>query len=69
MSLDAFPTVLDLVRNPFVLRLFVEALPGLNEDVQRHLTRHIIYNVFVTQWFAREIARLSLGDKQALGLV
>jgi hypothetical protein len=69
VSLDAFPTVLDLVRNPFVLRLFVEALPGLTMDDQRHLTRYTIYNVFVTQWFTREIARLSPGDKQALGLV
>ena len=69
VSLDAFPTVLDLVRNPFVLRLFVEALPGLSEDDKQHLTRYTVYNVFVTQWFKREIGRLSAGDKQALGLV
>jgi hypothetical protein len=67
--LEAFPTVLDLVRNPFVLRLFVEALPGLSEDDKQHLTRYTIYNVFVTQWFTREIARLSPRDHESLGLV
>ena len=69
VSLEAFPTVLYLVRNPFVLRLFVEALPGLSEDDKQHLTRYTIYSVFVTQWFTREIDRLSPRDQEALGLV
>ncbi len=52
-------TLRDLTRNPFVLRLFVDALPSLvasgSPTALRGLTRHAVYHAFVRQWFDREV--------------
>ena len=65
------PSLMEMTRNPFVLRLFVDVLPSMVAagTSLRHITRYSLYNAFVTQWFTREVARKS-GDEQAsLGVV
>ncbi len=64
---DQAPSMLELVRNPFILRLFVEALPGIAAAEWDSLTRYKIYNVFVRQWFTREVAK-SPDRRTALGI-
>ena len=47
------PSIKEMARNPFVLRLFVDALPGLKatgRDLTR-VTRYDVYSGFVSQWF------------------
>jgi hypothetical protein len=64
------PSIKEMTRNPFVLRLFVDALPGLKatgRDLTR-VTRYDVYSGFVTQWFGREVARLPVDQRLALGL-
>ena len=63
-----------MVRNPFILRLFVEALPQLQAEAQRagqtdlgDIKRFDIYQAFVTQWFGREVQRLSERTRALLG--
>jgi WD40 repeat protein len=60
--MDQSLSVKEMVRNPFVLRLFVEALPELQRQGRdlRGIKRYDIYNAFVTHWFARETARLPI---------
>ena len=62
------PSVKDLVRNPFVLKLFVEALPHLPEAGQGHITRYKVYQIFTSQWCAREVERMPPARKAELGL-
>jgi hypothetical protein len=56
----ASPSIKAMVRNPFVLRLFTDALPELQKQgrVLESIKRYDIYKAFVTQWFVRETARL-----------
>jgi hypothetical protein len=57
------PSLKEMTRNPFVLRLFVEVLPTLKasgKDLGK-LTRYDIYSGFVTQWFERELRRIPPG--------
>jgi hypothetical protein len=59
-----------MIRNPLVLRLFVEALPSMQAaglDLN-HITRYDVYCGFVRQWFGREVGRLSIDQRVALGL-
>ena len=59
-----------MTRNPFVLRLFVEALPSMQAaglDLTR-ITRYDVYSGFVRQWFGREVGRVSVDQRVALGL-
>ena len=68
--LQASPSVKEMVRNPFVLRLFIEALPKLKRsgmDLNR-IKRFDIYGGFVRQWFEREVYRLSEKHQAALGV-
>ncbi len=62
------PSVLELVRNPFVLRLFVEALPSIVPEDRERLTRYTIYRTFVQQWFGKEVAKMRLDAQAKLGL-
>ena len=63
------PSVQQLARNPFILRLFVDALPGMPEAERKVITRYSIYNVFVHQWFHKEVAKLPSERQEALGVV
>ena len=68
--MDKSLSIKAMVRNPFVLRLFVDALPELQQQ-GRDLTaikRYDIYRAFVTQWFIRETARLPAEVRAQLGL-
>ena len=55
-----------LLRNPFVLRLFVEALPTLKREKTAknlsRLSRFDIYATFVRQWFDRESKKDQVRD-------
>ena len=65
------PSLMDMTRNPFVLRLFVEVLPSMVAagTSLRHITRYSLYNAFVKQWFTREVARKSAVEQASLGVV
>ena len=65
------PSLMEMTRNPFVLRLFVDVLPSMvaGGTSLRHITRYSLYNAFVKQWFAREVARKSGEDQASLGVV
>jgi hypothetical protein len=65
----AQPSVLELVRNPFVLKLFAEALPAMSPAEREIPTRYSIYSVFSRQWFIREVERLPAPDRVDLGLL
>ena len=64
------PALHDLVSNPLILRLFVEALPQLhrNKPSLENITRYDIYDAFVAQWFRRETKRLDKVIKDQIGL-
>ena len=65
-ALDEIPGVCELIKTPYVLKLAVEALPEIarrNEDREDHaekkdLTKAILYDVFVKQWFVRQDVKL-----------
>jgi hypothetical protein len=63
------PSILELVRNPFVLRLFVDALPGIPAVEWGRVTRYTIYSVFIQRWFAKEVGKMTPERQAALGLV
>ena len=65
------PSLMEMTRNPFVLRLFVDVLPSMVAagTSLRRITRYSLYNAFVKQWFAREVARKSGDDQASLGVV
>jgi hypothetical protein len=67
-AFDATPSLLDLVRNPFILWLFVEAFPHMSPQDRLSITRYKVMNVFVERWFLREICRLSPATQEKLGL-
>ena len=65
------PSLMEMTRNPFVLRLFVEVLPSMvaaGTSLQR-ITRYSLYNAFVTQWLTREVARKSPDEQASLGVI
>ena len=74
--LTAIPNLLDLVRNPFLLSLALEALPGVTEGKQDlstiKITRAHLYDTFVDHWFdvnKRRLERnnaLSMEDRNML---
>ncbi|KAK3835427.1 MAG: WD40-repeat-containing domain protein [Linnemannia elongata] len=61
-KLEAIPNLMDLVRNPFLLTLSLEALPTVvqgKSDVSRlRLTRTELYDTFVMHWMAINKRRL-----------
>ena len=65
------PSLMEMTRNPFVLRLFVDVLPSMvaaGTSLQC-ITRYSLYKAFVTQWFTHEVARTSGDDQASLGVV
>ena len=69
--MQSTPTLIEMTRNPFVLRLFVETLPAMvaaGASLQ-YITRYSVYSAFVKQWFMRELARKSGVDQASLGVV
>jgi WD40 repeat protein len=61
-SLTTIPNLLDLVRNPFLLSLALEALPGVTEGKQDlsaiKITRVELYDTFVNHWLDVNLRRL-----------
>ncbi|KAF9346120.1 hypothetical protein BGX26_002396, partial [Mortierella sp. AD094] len=61
-ALNRIPNLLDLVENPFLLRLALEVLPRLFSTNSKfstaHITRVHLYDEFVTQWIERGKTRL-----------
>ncbi|KAG9070423.1 hypothetical protein KI688_007959 [Linnemannia hyalina] len=74
--LTTIPNLLDLVRNPFLLSLSLEALPGVTEGKQDlstiEITRAHLYDTFVNHWLdvnKRRLERnnaLSMEDRDML---
>ncbi|KAG9070428.1 hypothetical protein KI688_007964 [Linnemannia hyalina] len=66
--LTAIPNLLDLVRNPFLLSLSLEALPGVTEGKQDlstiEITRAHLYDTFVNHWL--DVNRRRLERNNAL---
>ncbi|KAF9138986.1 hypothetical protein BG015_002200, partial [Linnemannia schmuckeri] len=64
--LIAIPNLLDLVRNPFLLSLALEALPGVTEGKQDlskiSITRVQLYDTFVTHWLDVNKRRLQTNN-------
>ncbi|KAF9967057.1 hypothetical protein BGZ70_000292 [Mortierella alpina] len=74
--LTAIPNLMDLVKNPFLLTLSLEALPKVIKDQQDlsavKVTRVQLYDCFVDQWFGVNMRRLqdstlSKDDREMLG--
>ncbi|KAF9272983.1 hypothetical protein BGZ88_004183, partial [Linnemannia elongata] len=61
-KLTTIPNLIDLVKNPFLLSLSLEALPGVTEGKQDlstlKITRVQLYDTFVRQWLAVNSRRL-----------
>ncbi|KAF9333113.1 hypothetical protein BGZ91_011404 [Linnemannia elongata] len=75
-KLTTIPNLMDLVKNPFLLSLSLEALPGVTEGQQDlsaiKITRVQLYDTFVRHWFdvnSRRLQRnvLSKEDRNVLG--
>jgi WD40 repeat protein len=64
-TLDAQPSVRDMVRNPFVLRLFVKVYPVLREASCK-IDRYAIFNNFSRHWFRREMGRMRCCERALL---
>ena len=62
---------MEMTRNPFVLRLFVDVLPSMVAAGMslQHITRYSLYKAFVTQWFRREVERRGADEQASLGVV
>ncbi|KAF9128900.1 hypothetical protein BG015_004273, partial [Linnemannia schmuckeri] len=60
------PGLMDLIKNPFLLTLALEALPLValeNEDLSRvQITRLVLYNKFMEQWLEVNKQRLEKAD-------
>lgn len=60
--LTTIPNLMDLVKNPFLLTLTLEALPGVIKDQQElsaiRITRVQLYDHFVDQWLGVNMRRL-----------
>lgn len=56
--MTASPSLQEITRNPFVLKLFVEVLPSLSQEDRGSLSRYKIYNRFVELWLHRSLRRL-----------
>ncbi|KAF9277244.1 hypothetical protein BGZ88_001269, partial [Linnemannia elongata] len=60
--LITIPNLMDLVKNPFLLTLALEALPGVIKDQQElsaiRITRVQLYDHFVDQWLGANMRRL-----------
>ena len=58
------PTLYELLGNPFLLRIFRDALPRWQIDHPHQslsqLTRYALYTTFMDDWFASEAVRLSM---------
>ena len=69
--MKATPSLMEMTRNPFVLRLFVDVLPSMvaASTSFQHITRYSLYKAFVTQWFTREVARKSADEQASLGVI
>ena len=70
--MESSPSVMEMTRNPFVLRLFVDALPAILASRTGRstaaITRYDIYSSFVKQWFGREVQRLPPEGQATLGV-
>ncbi len=68
--MNASPSIKVMVRNPFVLRLFVDALPELQKQGRdlNATKRYDIYEAFVKQWFEREVGRFNPAHQAKLGV-
>jgi WD40 repeat protein len=64
------PSIQGIIRNPFLLRLFIEAVPGIvaQGTPLDHVTRYSLYEAFIQQWFVREVGRKSPSEQEALGV-
>ncbi|KAF9090797.1 WD_REPEATS_REGION domain-containing protein, partial [Mortierella sp. GBA35] len=64
-KLATIPNLMDLVKNPFLLTLALEALPGVIEGRQDlsniRITRVQLYDTFVEHWFEVNKRRLEAG--------
>jgi WD40 repeat protein len=67
-TLQQDAALLNLVRNPFVLTLFVEIQPAISATEGQALTKSKIYSKFVRQWFSREVGRLDPWSQEELGV-
>ncbi len=69
-ALDAIPGIYELIKTPFVLKLAVEALPDIakrysdkeSQTENKDLTRAVLYDVFVRQWFLRQELKLKANN-------
>ncbi|KAF9174885.1 Transducin (beta)-like 1 X-linked receptor 1, partial [Mortierella sp. AD010] len=60
-ALEDIPNLLELVKNPFLLKLAMEVLPqlvDLRKDISSKITRIVLYDKFVAQWTERSMVRL-----------
>ncbi|KAF9082110.1 hypothetical protein BGX23_012797 [Mortierella sp. AD031] len=66
--LEQLPHMLDLVKNPFLLKLSLEALPKFEVDAQdaspTRLTRAILYDKFMDHWIDAQKTRLQTTLRQ-----
>ncbi|KAG0044723.1 hypothetical protein BGZ83_009996 [Gryganskiella cystojenkinii] len=64
--LDQIPSLLDLIKNPFLLTLSLEVLPRIADPSQKlvssKITRVLLYDEFVVQWLERNKKRLAAQD-------
>ncbi|KAK3842536.1 MAG: WD40-repeat-containing domain protein [Linnemannia gamsii] len=62
LMLTTIPNLVDLVKNPFLLTLTLEALPGLTRGQKKlssiKVTRVQLYDHFVDQWLGTNLRRL-----------
>ncbi|KAF9996025.1 hypothetical protein BGZ80_007366, partial [Entomortierella chlamydospora] len=65
-ALEQIPNLQDLVKNPFLLKISLEALPQLleanTEFSSTHITRVQLYDEFVAQWIDR--GKIRLGEME-----
>ncbi len=55
------PGLTELITTPFLLHLAVEALPDIlaNQHKDQKMTQATLYDVFIEQWFSRQVKKLS----------
>ncbi len=66
-ALQTSESIRQLVSNPFVLQLFLESLPRLQQDQKEDisdLSCFALYQAFFDQWIEREVRRLSSTSKK-----
>ena len=64
-ALKQIPTLQELMKSPFLLRIITTILPQLQSKDNREITRTAVYTAFTDQWIQKELTRMQITGEAA----